>query len=140
MAYATVEDVQARMTRTMSTSEETICATLLDDAAVIIDAFNVSALEDKKQIVSCRMVIRQLGEGGDAGIPIGATQGSMAGLGYSQSWTLSSGTTGEMYLSKLDKQILGAGNRIGSYSPVEELVVFNENNNSSTCCKNRRGN
>lgn len=121
MAYATVEDVQARMSRTMSASEQAICATDLDDAAVIIDAFNASASDDKKKIVSCRMVIRQLGDGNDAGVPIGATQGSMSGLGYAQSWTLSNGSTGEMYLSKLDKQLLGVGNRIGSYSPVEEL-------------------
>lgn len=123
MAYATVEDVQARMTRQMSESEQAICSTMLDDAAVIIDSFNEMASEDKKQIVSCRMVIRQLGDGSDAGVPIGATQGSMSGLGYSQSWTLSSGSTGEMYLSKLDKELLGVGNRIGSYSPVEELAT-----------------
>ena len=123
MAYATVADVQARMTRTMSADEQTMCATLLDDAAIIIDSFNVSATEDAKKIVSCRMVIRQIGDGEDAGVPIGATQGSMSGLGYSQSWTLSSGSTGEMYLSKMDKQLLGYGNKIGSYSPVQELAV-----------------
>lgn len=123
MAYATVEDVQARMTRQMSESEQAICSTMLDDAAIIIDSFNEMASDDKKQIVSCRMVIRQLGDGDDIGVPIGATQGSMSGLGYSQSWTLSSGATGEMYLSKLDKQLLGVGNRIGSYSPVEEMVM-----------------
>ncbi len=121
MAYATVEDVQARMTRTMSEDEQAICSTMLDDAAVIIDAFREDASEDKKKIVSCRMVIRQMGDGGETSVPIGATQGSMAGLGYSQSWTMSSGTTGEMYLSKLEKELLGIGNRIGSYSPVEEL-------------------
>ena len=123
MAYATVEDVQARMSRTMSESEQAICSTMLDDAAVIIDSFNESASDDKKQIVSCRMVIRQLGDGSDAGVPIGATQGSMAGLGYSQSWTISNGSTGEMYLSKLDKELLGVSNRIGSYSPVEEMAT-----------------
>lgn len=123
MAYATVEDVQARMPRTMSESEQTICATMLDDAAIIIDSFNKDASDDKKQIVSCRMVIRQLGDGSDAGVPIGATQGSMAGLGYSQSWTISNGSTGEMYLSKLDKELLGVGNRIGSYSPIEEMAT-----------------
>lgn len=128
MAYATVADVQARMIRTLSTSEQTLCATLLDDAAVMIDNFNSEASSDAKKIVSCRMVIRQLGEGEESGIPIGATQGSMSGLGYSQSWTVGSGTTGEMYLSKLDKQLLGYGNRIGSYSPVEELVITYEDN------------
>lgn len=122
-SYATVEDVQTRMTRAMSTSEQTTCETLLEDASVIIDSYNADADADKKLIVACRMVIRQLGDGESIGIPIGATQGSMSGLGYSQSWTVSNGSTGEMYLSKLDKKLLGVGNRIGSYSPVQELVV-----------------
>ena len=126
MAYATVADVQARMSHQMTESEQTMCATMLDDAAIIIDAFAINATLDAKKIVSCRMVIRQIGEGDDVGIPIGATQGSMSGLGYSQSWTVSGGSTGEMYLSKLDKQLLKVGNHIGSYSPVEELVVKNE--------------
>lgn len=124
MAYATVEDVQARMTRELSESEQAICSTMLDDAGVIIDSFNKDASEDAKKIVSCRMVIRQLGDGTDSGVPIGATQGSMSGLGYSQSWTISSGTVGEVYLSKLDKQLLGVGNKIGSYSPVEEIATM----------------
>ena len=122
-AYATVSDVQARMTRTMSTAEQTMCATLLDDAAVLIDAWNANASADAKKIVSCNTVIRKLGDGEDSDIPIGATQGSMSGLGYAQSWTISSGSTGELYLSKTDKKLLGASNQIGSYSPVEELVL-----------------
>ena len=121
MAYASVEDVQARMNRDLSVSEQTLCATLLDDAAIIIDAYNAAASENIKQVVSCRMVIRQLGDGTDIGVPIGATQGSMSGLNYSQSWTVSNGSTGELYLSRLDKNLLGAGNKIGSYSPVQEL-------------------
>ena len=123
MAYATVSDVQARMTRTLSTAEQTMCGTLLDDAAVLIDSYNVNASADAKKIVSCNMVIRKLGDGEDSGIPIGATQGSMSGLGYSQSWTLSNGSTGELYLAKVDKKLLGVGNQIGSYSPVEELAT-----------------
>lgn len=122
MAYATVEDVQARMKRQMSESEQAICSTLLDDAAVMIDGVAEDAAEDKKQLVSCRMVIRQL-DNGEGDIPIGATQGSMAGLGYSQSWTVSNGSVGELYFSKQDKIILGIGNKIGSYSPVEELEM-----------------
>lgn len=122
MAYATYSDVQARMNRTMSTTEQALCTTLLDDAAVIIDKFNESANADVKKIVSCRMVIRALGDGESGGVPVGATQGSMSGLGYSQSWTISSGATGELYLAKLDKNLLGAGNKIGSKSPVEDLA------------------
>ena len=122
-AYATIADVQARMTRDMSTDEETVCSTLLDDAAVIIDAAAPSASTDAKKVVSCRMVIRALGDGGMSGVPMGATQGSMSALGYSQSWTIGSGgSTGELYLGKSERQILGVGNSIGSYSPVQELV------------------
>lgn len=122
MAYATVEDVQARMTREMNEAEESVCATLLDDAAIVIDAFAPDASADAKKVVSCRMVERAIGDGDTTGVPIGATQGSMSGLGYSQSWTLAGGATGEIYLTKLERQLLGLGNRIGSYSPVEELV------------------
>lgn len=126
MAYATTEDVQARMTRTMDSDELAVCATLLDDAAVLIDSANESASEDVKKIVSCRMTARAIGDGQDAGIPIGSTQGSMSALGYSQSWSIGSGGTGELYLSKVEKRMLGVGDSIGSYSPVEELVAETE--------------
>lgn len=123
MAYATVEDVKARLTRTLSTEEETVCGTLLDDAAVIIDAYNDEASADAKCVVSCRMVLRALGDG-ESEFPLGATQGSMSGLGYSQSWTVSSGgSVGELYLGKLEKKLLGVGELIGSHSPLEDMVV-----------------
>lgn len=122
MAYATVSDVQARMTREMSQSEQAVCSNLLDDAAVIIDAYNSEAETDAKKLVSVRMVIRAIGDGTDAGIPMGATQGSMSALGYSQSWTIGAGSAGELYIGKLEKKLLGVGDAIGSYSPTEELV------------------
>lgn len=125
MAYATLSDVEARITRTLSAQEESAATILLDDAAVMIDAFAPGAPDDAKKVVSCRMVIRAIGDGEDSGIPVGATQGSMSGLGYGQSWTLGSGggSAGELYLSKVEKQLLGMGNQIGSHSPVEDLVV-----------------
>ena len=123
MSYATVNDVQSRMLREMSSEECEICERLLEDAAVIIDAFAANAGENAKKVVSCRMVMRVLGDGGESGIPLGATQGTQSALGYSQTWTFpSAGGTGELYLSKMEKQILGSGNMIGSYSPVQELV------------------
>lgn len=125
MTYATVEQVQARMTRTMSEDEQAVCEALLADAGVVIDSFAACADEDVKALVSCRMVIRALGDGTNGVAPVGATQGSMSALGYSQSWTLSGGATGELYLSKLEKSMLGLGtigNSIGSYSPVQELA------------------
>ena len=78
-----------------------------------------------KRLVSCRMVRRLLGDGtgGETPLyPMGATQGSATALGYTQSWTMGgSGSAGELYLSKLEKKLLGAGNRIGAASPVEGL-------------------
>lgn len=121
MSYATWEDIQARVNYDLSDSDKALCTTLLGDAGVIIDTFNANASSDAKLVVSCRMVIRAIGDDND--IPMGATQGSMSALGYSQSWTMSGGASvGELYLSKLDKELLGYGNKIGSYSPVEELV------------------
>ena len=122
MAYATVENVQERMSRTLSESERTICATLLDDVGVMIDRLASEADGEVKRIVSCRAVIRSLGDGTDVGIPLGATQGSMSALGYSQSWTIGGGGgAGEIYISKQEKQMLGIGNRIGSHSPLEDM-------------------
>ena len=122
MAYATYTDVQNIMSRTMDASEQSICTNLLDYAAIIIDSTGTNATADVKKTVSVRMVIRALGDGNECGVPIGATQGSMSGLGYSQSWTVGSGSTGELYLSKLDKQLLKVSNLIGSHSPLEDMV------------------
>ena len=124
-AYATVEDVQNRMLYTMSEDQEAVCSVLLEDAAVLIDASAPNASADAKKVVSCRMVVRAIGDSGEGSgtVPMGATQGSMSALGYSQSWTLgSNGATGELYLGKTERLLLGLGNQIGSYSPVQELA------------------
>lgn len=121
-AYATVEDVQGRMTRTLTETETTVVGNLLNDAAVLIDSYNASASTDAKLIVSCRMVIRAVGDG-QSDVPVGASQGSIAALGYSQSWTMgTNASVGQLYLDRTDKGILGGGSKIGSYSPVEALV------------------
>ena len=121
MAYATVQDVMARTTRSFTVEETNVITALLDDAAILIDAYKSEAGESRKKVVSCRMVLRAMGTDND--IPMGATQGSMSGLGYSQSWTIGTGgSVGELYLSKTDKRLLGGGNKIGSHSPVEDLT------------------
>ena len=121
-AYALTSDVQARMMRTMGSDELSVCSKLLDDVAVLIDAVAADAAADKKLIVSCRAVIRALGDGGASSVPVGATQGQMSALGYQQSWTFGYGSTGELYLSKMEKQLLGKTGSIGSRSPVEDLA------------------
>lgn len=112
MAYATAQDVQDRMSETMTTAQQNICSKLLDDAGTIIDSFNVNATADAKKLVSIRMVQRSMGI--DPDIPMGATQGSKSAMGYSQSWTMGSNTSvGELYLNKFEKKLLGYGNKIG---------------------------
>lgn len=122
MAYATIEDVTAGMMRDVSEDETRVLTQLLDEVAVLIDAYNSKASVDAKNLVSVRVVRRQIGDGESSGVPIGATQGTVSALGYSQTWTLSSGSAGEAYLSKIDKALLGRDNAIGSRSPVEDLV------------------
>lgn len=123
MSYATVGDVQERMIREMSEEEQHVCAALLEDAAIMLDTYAPKASAEAKMVVSCRMVIRAIGDGDNAGVPVGASSGSMSGLGYSQSWSIgNNGSTGELYFSKGDRQLLGIGNAIGSWSPVQELV------------------
>ena len=123
MAYATIADIQNRMPRTLSSEEASLCDALIEDAAVLIDSVKADADADIKRVVTCRMVVRALGDGQDAGIPLGASQGSMSALGYSQSWTIGSGGgAGELYIGKTEKKLLGASNAIGSRSPVEDLV------------------
>jgi hypothetical protein len=117
MAYATFEDIIKR--KYLETSEMERCDALLEDAAIIIDAYNAEASLDAKRLVSCNMVIRAIGNR-DESIPIGATQGTMSALGYSQSWT-SAGGSGELYLTKLEKKILGAGNNIGFSNPYSNI-------------------
>ena len=125
-AFAEIKDVQLRIGRPLSEAEQARCLVLLEDAAVIIDAAASKAPPEAKKVVSCRMVMRVLGDGSDMGVPIGATQGSMGALGYTQSWTMSGGSTGELYLSKTDKQLLKMGNSIGSKSPVEDFCCREE--------------
>ena len=121
-AYATVQDIQTRLGKTFDTTQSSVCTSLLDEAALIIDAYNVNATTDAKKDVSIRMVSRAMGTTDEA-IPMGSTQGSMSALGYSQSWTIGTGGgVGELYISRLEKKLLGLGGSIGSYSPVQELV------------------
>lgn len=119
--YANKNDIEDRLGRELSDTEEITCQSLLEEAALIVDGINADASEEAKKLVSIRMTSRALGCSND-GVPMGATQGSMAALGYSQSWTMSGGSTGELYISKIERQMLGQKQRIGFNSPLEDMV------------------
>lgn len=136
MAYATYQDVETRVGRTFSETEQAKCTSLLDRAALMIDSFiaSINASTAAKKEVSINMVSRVM-TGDDIGIPVGATHGSQSGLGYAQSWTYSNGSSGELYFSKDDKRLLGVGDAIGSYSPVQELArCCHEDDNHTISC------
>lgn len=121
--YATVADVQARMLKQMTEAQQSVCTKLLEGAARIIDSHNADALPDNKNEVSIRMVQRAIESSNLSDIPIGATQGSMAAMGYSQSWTMgSNASVGELYLNREERHLLGGSSKIGSHSPLEGLV------------------
>ena len=48
MAYATVNDVEARIVRDLTTDEQAVCSVMLDDAAVLIDTVAADASADAK--------------------------------------------------------------------------------------------
>ena len=123
--YATVDDVEAGF-RTLDTDEQEKCSALIGEAGVMVNAVAVGANDDAKRLVVCRMVRRALGSGGNDVAPMGATQGSVSALGYSQSWTMGTGaSTGELYIGKTERQLLGLGNKIGANNPYM---------NGGVCC------
>lgn len=122
MMYASLKDLQMRLGRELTETEQGTATMMLDDAGVLIDAYAPKACPDKKRVVSCRIVMRILNGDQDA-YPVGATQGSQTALGYTQQWTMPSGSSyGELYLSRSDRRLLGLGDQIGSYSPVQEFA------------------
>lgn len=125
MRYATIEQVKIGF-KNFTADQEKLCEALIDEAGIIIDSVAKTTTEDKKRLVTCRMVRRAIGNSNEDYIPMGATQGSIAALGYSQSWTMGNGSTGELYLSKQEKQILGLSNKIGTYSTIESMVEQND--------------
>lgn len=120
VSYATVADVEARTTRSFTSAEEAVMAVLLEDAAAMIDAYAPDAAEAAKRTVSCRMVLRALEAGDGGSIPLGATQGTVTAGPYSQTWTVGTGSAGELYLGRADKALLsGGGREIAFVSPLD---------------------
>ena len=121
--YATLEDIESGF-RTLTTEEETACTALLEEAAIIIDSMARNAPVDAKKVVSCRMIRRVIAGMSSQSVPMGATQGTVTAGPYSQTWNYGSGaSSGELYLSKTDKLMLGIGDKLGSRSPLEQFVI-----------------
>ncbi|WP_345438430.1 Gp19/Gp15/Gp42 family protein [Microbacterium gilvum] len=111
--YATVADLEARW-RTLTSDEQARAGVLLEDAAVRLDALCAPSVPPTSQelasrlIVSCEMVKRAMvtGSSGSGGLGVTSVQ---QGAGPYQETVQFSNPTGDLYLTKADKALLGCG-------------------------------
>lgn len=128
MAYATVADLEDRW-RTLTSDEQSRAEVLLGDAAVRLDVLcppsvpPTAAELAARMIVSCEMVKRAMATpGGVAGIGVTSVQ---AGAGPFQEAQQFSNPTGDLYVTKADRALLGCGNQVAYTFPmVERLPVL----------------
>lgn len=128
MAYATVADLEARW-RTLSSDERSRAGVLLGDAGVRLDVLCPSSVPpteielDARMIVSCDMVKRAMATpGGSDGVGVASSQ---AGAGPFQQTLQFSNPSGDLYLTKSDRALLGCGNQVAFTFPmVERLPVI----------------
>lgn len=119
MAFATVEDLEARW-HTLTEDEQARATVLLGDAAIMLSAqVEVDATDEEQaealKIVSCNMVQRVMSVTEDI---YGITKGTITADIYSQSYTYAN-PSGDMYLTKNEKEMLGISSAyIDSYRPV----------------------
>ena len=115
MAYATVDDLEARW-HTLTATERERASVLLEDAAVLLESLVDVDETDERQAaqlktVSCSMVKRAMAASDEM---FGVTQGTISADIYSQSYTFSN-PGGDLYLTSTEKKLLGiSGGFIGS--------------------------
>lgn len=121
MAYADVSDVEDRW-RTLSAPERTRAGFLLDDAAVEMDSVCLPSDPPTptelaaRMVVSCRMVKRAMATpGGIEGIGVESIQ---AGAGPFQETQKFANPSGDLYLTKADKGLLGCGRQVAFTVPL----------------------
>lgn len=120
MAYATVEDLEARW-RELSESESAMAATLLEDAAAYIDALKTfDALDPETEsllrMVSCNMVRRAMSSAASSAFGIDSATSTMGE--FSQHVQFAN-PSGDMYVTKAERRLLGVSSTaLGSIRPT----------------------
>jgi len=109
MAFADVSDIESRW-RTLTSDEEAKAGVLLEDASAMlttlvprIDVANEVQLRNLNA-VCCNMVIRAMSASESESY--GVDSMSMTAGPYAQTWNYSN-TSGDMYLTKMEKRLLG---------------------------------
>ena len=108
MAYATYQDIEERW-RTLTADEQTRAVALLDDASAMLAALVRVDASDTQQAallkqVSCSMVIRSMVASASSAYGIDQMQATMGPFGQTVHYA---NPSGDMYLTKLEKQLLG---------------------------------
>lgn len=129
MVYATVADLEDRW-RTLSVDEKSRADVLLGDAAVRLDVLCPPSAPptnqelDARKIVSCEMVKRAMSTpGGVDGIGVSSVQ---AGAGPFQQTQQFSNPTGDLYLTKADRALLGCGDQVAFTVPMANWGTVQE--------------
>lgn len=117
MAYATVQDLEARY-GALTDGQQERASVLLDDVAVLIDSaatIDTEARGSAAKVVSCAMVNRAMQAAeSDA---YGVSQATMTAGSYSQSMSFAN-PSGDLYFTSTEKALLGiSGGYIGSIQP-----------------------
>ena len=120
MAFADVSDIEDRW-HGLTEEEAARAETLIDDASAMLAALVEYDPSDDAQArllktVTCNMVIRAMSAtDSDA---FGASNMAMTAGPYQQSWTYAN-PSGDMYLTKMEKRILGiTASYIGTIRPM----------------------
>lgn len=124
--YISKDDFEKNF-RSLSDEEGKQFDEIAKEASALIDSYAPNADEERKIIVCMRVVRRALSNMQSDMIPMGATGGTYSALGYSQSFQLSGGTIGEIYLGKTEKKMLGVSDKIGMSSVLENMAGSEEN-------------
>lgn len=119
MAFAEVSDIEARW-RDLSADEEARAAVLIEDASAMLSSLvTVDGTDEQAallKMVTCNVVIRAMGS--SESDLFGVSQTSMTAGPYSQSFSYSN-PSGDMYLTKQEKSLLGIGaTKLGYIRPA----------------------
>lgn len=110
MAFATPTDIEARW-RTLTADEYERALALLEDAATILSGMVIVDEGDARQeaalrLVSCNMVIRSMVASASSAFGVDELSATMGPFGQTAHFA---NPSGDMYLTKLDKRLLGIG-------------------------------
>ena len=110
MAFATPADIEARW-RTLTADEYERALALLEDAATILSGMVTVDESDARQeaalkLVSCNMVIRSMVASASSAFGVDELTATMGPFGQTAHFA---NPSGDMYLTKLDKRLLGIG-------------------------------